>query len=97
MPKFLKTVLVSAAFLVSISASAQDRRDDTHQQEQHGNHQQAYYDSKHRDWHQWNDQENQSYSRYAEHHHRNNRDFSQSSEREQQQYWSWRHKHPDSH
>jgi hypothetical protein len=109
--KAFKAVLWSTTFLVSISVLAQDRRNDADRQQQHGqsrpgtetgrgyetgNHR-AYYDSKHRDWHQWSDQDNQSYRRYEEEHHRDNRDFSNSSEREQEQYWNWRHKHPDSH
>ena len=91
------TALFCAALLSSISISAQDRRDDDHDKRVQNRSYQPYYDSRHRDWHQWNDSEAQSYSRYAKEHHRDNDDFSKASEREQEQYWSWRHKHPDEH
>jgi len=94
MSKRIKVVLFSAAFLTSISVFAQDRRDDQDRGEQHAR-SQPYYDSAHRDWHQWNDKENEAYQRYAKEHHNVNSDFSKDSERQQQQYWSWRHKHPD--
>ena len=56
---------------------------------------QPYYDSTHRDWHQWNDGEEKSYRTYSEQHHKSG-DFSSSRERDQQKYWHWRHKHSDS-
>lgn len=89
---FVKAVLVSAALLMSVSA--QERRTTPEQQAPAANNR-AYYDSKHRDWHQWNDKEEQSYQRYAEEHHLTNHDFSKASERDQQAYWNWRHKHPE--
>ena len=109
MKTFLTAVVVSAALLTSVSA--QDRRNNERQTRQSTsqsdaertrspqgeNNNRAYYDSKHRDWHQWNDKEEQSYRRYANEHHQDNKDFAQTNEREQQQYWNWRHKHPDEH
>jgi hypothetical protein len=103
--KSLKAVLFSAALLVSTLGFAQDRqeqrgsdrRDSNASRDHRSGDNRAYYDSKRRDWHQWDDQENQSYRRYAEEHHWKDHDFSNNSEREQQQYWNWQHKHPDSH
>ncbi len=96
MSKSLTAVLFIATLFASISVSAQDRKDNTDRPQQHGSNQ-PYYDSKHKDWHQWNDQENQAYQRYEQEHHMKDRDFASTSEAEQQQYWNWRHKHPDSH
>ena len=105
MTTFLKVVLASAVLFTSVSA--QEHRNAAQQQPARAETQndrgsrsennRAYYDSKHRDWHQWNDGEDQAYRHYTDEHHQNNRDFSQASEREQQQYWNWRHKHPDQH
>ncbi len=95
MSKFLKPVLCAAVLVLPISVYAQDHKGDD-RQDKHGS-SYAYYDSKHRDWHKWDDQENQAYAHYAEEHHQQNHDFSSASEREQQQYWNWKHKHPDSH
>jgi hypothetical protein len=97
MSKSLKAALCSAALLASIlPVFAQDRKDDNDKKQQHRS-SYAYYDSKRRDWHPWNEQEEQSYQRYAKEHHMDNSNFGSISEREQQQYWNWRHKHPDSH
>ncbi|MFL6417622.1 MAG: hypothetical protein ACJ74Y_18360 [Bryobacteraceae bacterium] len=82
MNTFWKTLIVSAAVLTSVQA--QDRRNSTQQQSSRGStssqsekarsssasNDRPYYDSKHRDWHQWNDREDQSYTRYADEHHR---------------------------
>ena len=111
MSKTLKAILLSASLLVSMSVWAQDRRNGADRQQQHGQSRpgtensrvpqsgdhRAYYDSKRRDWHQWDDQDNQSYRRYEQEHHWDDRDFSSRSEREQQQYWNWQHKHSNSH
>ena len=108
MTTFSKAVLVSVAVLTSVSA--QERRNTTEQQPHTGTRTEAessgrssqmennrpYYDSKRRDWHQWNDSEEQSYHRYSEQHHLNN-NFSQLNEKQQQEYWNWRHKHGDQH
>jgi hypothetical protein len=109
MTTFCKAVLVSTAVLGSIQA--QEHKNGAQQQSSRGStssetqknqnssvqNNRAYYDSKHRDWHQWNGQEDQTYNRYAQEHHQDSRDFSKGSEREQQQYWNWRHKHHDDH
>lgn len=100
--KRVSPILLGAALVLPVSIWAQDRQQRTpdRQKSEESNSRQTtsktYYDSKHRDWHQWNDQENQSYQKYSEEHHRKG-DFSGAKERDQQQYWAWRHKHPDSH
>ncbi len=97
MSKSLKITLCTAAVFVSLlPAFAQDRKDDRDRPQQRES-KYAYYDSKHRDWHQWNPQEEQAYQRYAKEHHLADTNFASSNEREQQQYWNWRHKNPDSH
>jgi hypothetical protein len=92
----LNTALCTAAVFVSVLPGfAQDRKNDRDRPQQRQS-SYAYYDSKHRDWHPWNEQEQQSYQRYAKEHHSANSNFASDSEREQQEYWNWRHKHPDS-
>ena len=97
MSKSLKAALCSAACIATLlPVFAQDRKGDNDRAQQHRS-SYAYYDSKHRDWHPWNHEEEESYQRYAKEHHSENSDFAGLSERQQQQYWKWRHKHPDSH
>lgn len=55
-----------------------------------------YYDKKNHDYHQWNDSEDHAYRTYLQENHRDYRDFNKVKAPEQQQYFQWRHDHPDS-
>jgi hypothetical protein len=54
-----------------------------------------YFDENARDWHQWNGNEDRAYRQYLTEARRDYRDFSQLDPRGQQEYWTWRHGHPD--
>jgi hypothetical protein len=53
------------------------------------------YDSRHKDYHNWDDHENRSWGLYLSNNHKKDHEFSKSSRREQNHYWNWRHSHPD--
>jgi hypothetical protein len=53
------------------------------------------YDSRHKDYHNWDDRENNAWGIYLTNNHKKNHEFSRSSRREQSHYWDWRHSHPD--
>jgi hypothetical protein len=53
------------------------------------------YDSRHKDYHNWDDRENNSWGIYLTNNHKKKHEFSRSSRREQSHYWDWRHSHPD--
>ncbi len=53
------------------------------------------YDSRHKDYHNWDDRENTAWGIYLTNNHKKNHEFSKSSKKEQSQYWNWRHSHPD--
>jgi hypothetical protein len=53
------------------------------------------YDRNHKDYHNWDDNENHAWGQYLTENHRNSHEFSKSNKREQSQYWNWRHAHPD--
>lgn len=53
------------------------------------------YDSRHKDYHDWDDHENRSWGVYLSNNHRKSHEFSRSSRREREHYWNWRHSHPD--
>jgi hypothetical protein len=53
------------------------------------------YDSRHKDYHNWDDHENHAWGVYLSNNHRKSHEFSRSSRREQSHYWNWRHSHPD--
>jgi hypothetical protein len=54
-----------------------------------------YYDRNHHDYHQWNDREDRSYRIYLGERHRDYREFRLTNRRQQDDYWKWRHQHPD--
>lgn len=54
------------------------------------------YDPYYTDYHQWNDDEDVYYHRWADETHRDrDRDFRKLSPEEQKEYWTWRHNHGD--
>jgi hypothetical protein len=55
------------------------------------------YDKGHKDYHNWDDNENRAWGTYLAQNHRNPHEYSKSNRKEQSQYWNWRHDHPDHH
>jgi hypothetical protein len=53
------------------------------------------YDEPHADYHRWNDQEERAYREYLVEQHRDYREFAKLERRDQDDYWNWRHDHPD--
>jgi hypothetical protein len=53
------------------------------------------YDKNHKDYHNWDDRENQSWGLYLSSNHKRPHEFAKANSREQSQYWAWRHSHPD--
>lgn len=88
----LKVIALTAALMVPVAVTAQapdrDRRENSQQNRR-------YEDKAHKDYHQWDDREDQAYRRYLEDQKRSYRDFSKTGKREQNEYWNWRHSHPD--
>jgi len=95
--KFTLVLLLSAAIIIPGYIAAQESQRGNQKEQHAAQNKGPYYDSAHRDWHQWNDNEEQTYKKYQSEHHKQDRSFAESSEKEQQDYWKWRHKHPDAH
>jgi hypothetical protein len=53
------------------------------------------YDRKHKDYHNWDDKENHAWGAYLNENHKKSHEFEKSNRREQENYWNWRHRHPD--
>jgi hypothetical protein len=53
------------------------------------------YDRQHKDYHNWDDNENRAWGQYLTENHRNSHEFSKANKREQARYWNYRHSHPD--
>ena len=78
---------LGASALLPATASAQDRDHDRQIQER------RMYDRNHRDYHNWNRDEDRTYREYLKDHHRRYVDFSRTNKRQQRAYWQWRHDH----
>jgi hypothetical protein len=88
-----KVLVLSAALVIPVAVSAQSRD----QQDRRQNNQQLrrYEDRAHNNSHQWDDREDQAYRRYLQEQRRDYRAFSKLGRRDQNNYWNWRHTHPD--
>jgi len=61
------------------------------------NHQdKRYYDRSGKDYHTWNNNEDRAYRSYLQEQHQDYRDFNKVKRSHQQEYFTWRHKNPDS-
>jgi hypothetical protein len=62
---------------------------------QEGSVQIRVYDRHHRDYHNWDDREDRAYRGYLGEQHREYREYDRQKRRDQDNYWKWRHHHPD--
>jgi len=53
------------------------------------------YDRNHKDYHNWDDNENRAWGQYLQENHKKPHEFKAAKKREQSQYWNYRHAHPD--
>jgi len=80
---YLGALLMGTMLLMPLVMKAED------------NHGKRYYDREHKDYHRWNDHENQAYRKYVEERHVEYRQWNRVRAPQQQEYWRWRHEHPD--
>ena len=83
--RYIGALLLTAGLMAAPLAIADDRDHDTHR----------YYDRDHKDYHRWNDNEQRSYGVFLNENHIQVHVFRKAPPTEQQQYWKWRHEHPD--
>jgi hypothetical protein len=69
-------------------------QDDRNHENRQGEKQQALLRHGHKDYHNWDANEDRSYQRYQTEHHQK-RAFVQWNTRQQTVYWNWRHSNPD--
>jgi len=91
--QYFKVMVLSAALVVPVLVSAQDR--DHRDNGQNNQQSRRYEDKAHKDFHEWNADEDASYRRYLEEHHKKYHDFARAKRNEQNDYWKWRHAHSD--
>jgi hypothetical protein len=91
--RYLKMIVFGVSLIVPVAISAQDRdqRDGRQNNEQN----RRYEDKAHKDFHEWNSGEDQAYRRYLQEHHKKYHEFTKANKKEQNDYWNWRHSHPE--
>jgi hypothetical protein len=91
--RYLSFLFLSAALTAPVairtSAAQDDHRDEKRQT--------RVYDRSHKDYHNWDDNEDRNYRAYLGEQHQDYRGYSKMNRGEQNKYWNWRHSHPDSH
>ena len=80
--RFLSALVLSGALLAPTLILADD---DAHVNNR------RYYDKEHKDYHQWNRDEDQTYRQYLHDNHMPYRDFNRLKRNDQDRYWNWRH------
>jgi hypothetical protein len=53
------------------------------------------YDRNHKDYHNWDDREERSYQTFRVEHPKYHVQYRKSRRSQQNEYWTWRHAHPD--
>jgi hypothetical protein len=100
--RYLISFFLAAALASSLAIAQQDdqrREDDQRQQQDHNNrnaeNQRRVYDKDHKDYHNWDDNENRAWGQFLTENHKSSHEFSKANKKEQSQFWNWRHAHPD--
>ena len=92
MRRLLGSFLLGAVMAMPVVVRAADEH------ERHeANRVEHYYDKDAKAWHEWNDQEERAYHHWWEetHHKRAFHDWDRLRNRDRQEYWRWRHQHPE--
>jgi len=93
--RYLSSFLLTAALATPVAMMAAARpQDDSHHEDRQGENSKRYYDKGHKDYHNWDANEDRSYQRYQTEHHEK-RGFVELNTSQQTAYWNWRHKNPD--
>jgi hypothetical protein len=88
--------VLSAALAAPSAMNARAKPQDNGRQEEHRrDDNNRFYDRQHKDYHNWNDNEDRSFRVYLGERHREYHPFVELKVKEQSAYWKWRHRHPD--
>lgn len=85
---YIASLFLTAALAAPISIMALPRPQDAGVQVR-------VYDKGHKDYHNWDNNENRAWGVYLSDNHKSSHEYSKANKKEQSQYWNWRHDHPD--
>ena len=93
--KYVASLFLTAAFLAPMGAfamaSPQDDRD--HERHEERERERRVYDPYHKDYHNWDQREDQVYRGWLDTRHAVYVDYEHLKRRDQRAYWNWRHEH----
>jgi hypothetical protein len=84
-------MLVVAALGMPIASKAMSGPQEDHDRKN------RVYDRDHKDYHNWDENENRAWIRFNTENHREAHEFAKANRKEQAEYWDWRHAHPEEH
>ena len=96
--RFLFSALfLTAALAIPSAMTATPKHQDNGRQEEHrrDDDHNRVYDRDHKDYHNWDDNENRAWGQFLTENHRESHEYAKSNKKEQSKYWSWRNSHPD--
>jgi len=86
--RYIASLFLTAALAAPVSLLAVPRPQEARAQVR-------VYDRNHKDYHNWDDNENHAWGQYLTENRKSSHEYSKSNRKEQSQYWNWRHAHPD--
>jgi hypothetical protein len=94
--KFVGSAILTIALAApaTIVAAPHPQDEKTHDQQAAEN-QKRVYDSEHKDYHNWDDNEEHQWKQYQSTEHLKYRDYSKANKKQQSDYWNWRHQQGD--
>ncbi len=93
--KHLAALCLSAALTAPIAALAMPVPQDDHERHEREEREHRVYDPYHKDYHNWDRREDDSYRRWLADRHQSYMDYDRLDRRQQRDYWKWRHEHEE--
>ena len=95
--QYFACLLLSAALVAPIGAFARSAPQDDKDHERHEQEEKEHrvYDSDHRDYHTWDQREDEAYRQWLETKHGTYVEYEKLNHKMQREYWKWRHEHEE--
>lgn len=87
------SIFLSAALMAPIGAMAMPAAQDDHERHEQEEREHRVYDPYRKDYHNWDQQEDQMYRRWLDERHESYVDYGRLGKKRQRDYWKWRHEH----
>jgi hypothetical protein len=89
----VSTALLAPLGAFAIAAPQDDH--ERHEREEREEREHRVYDPYHRDYHNWDQREDETYRRWLDERHEGYVDYQRLKHRQQEAYWRWRHEHQE--